>query len=232
MKHYFILILLLLTGCLVEQEIVVEQIIPEYEEVSEESEETINKLHWENLPVKYNIINEKVCGSYQSNKIKRAFDKIENATNKVVQFEKVDSGANIEISCTFIEDCYKKTVEITDDYILKSESICSFNRGIAFTKFLGNKIQSAHIEFVGLAGFSETTGRGASGFYIGSCGHENTEIHEILHTFGYNHLQGPASIMYFREDGVGYTLHKDDECKGSKKEIDQEIIDDSLDTYG
>lgn len=194
-----------------------------------------SSFRWEAVPVTYNILNEEECGSYQINKIRRAFDIIENATEGIVAFKLVRMNANIDISCSFIEDCYQSRTETRKEdgviYTTKYESICTYKRGVASITTLGDKIQTAHIEFVGLAGFAETIGKGASGFYIGSCGHENTEVHEILHTFGYNHVDDPNSIMYYKEDSVGYTIHQDDECQNSKKEIDKEIVDDLINIY-
>lgn len=194
-----------------------------------------SSFRWEAVPIKYNILNEEECGTYQANKIRRAFDIIENATEGIVAFKRVQMDANIDITCSFIEDCYESRTETRKEggviYTTKYESICAYKRGVATITTLGDEIQTAQIEFVGLAGFAETTGEGASGFYIGSCGHENTEVHEILHTLGYNHVDDPESIMYYKEDSVGYTLHQDDECKNSKKAIDKEIVDDLMDTY-
>ena len=94
-----------------------------------------------------------------------------------------------------------------------------------------NRKLKADIELIGLAGFAETTGKGASGFYIGSCGHSTTEIHEILHTLGYGHVDDEDNIMYYQEDSIGYTIQEEGACLGSKKYIDEEIIKDLVNIY-
>ncbi|MBW2982243.1 hypothetical protein KY343_05160, partial [Candidatus Woesearchaeota archaeon] len=193
-----------------------------------------DKLHWTHMPVTYFIINEEECGDYETRKIIKAFDEIENATDGAVYFEKTDKPADIDIHCSFLEGCYEYNVDIREEEgrIYKWESICSHEKGVArITKIKGNKILKAEIELIGLAGFAETTGKGASGFYIGSCGHSTTEIHEILHTFGYGHIDDEDSIMYFQEDAVGLTIQEEGQCIGSKKYIDEEISEDLIDIY-
>jgi len=192
------------------------------------------KLHWTHMPLTYFIVNEKECGSYEVNKIKKGFDAIENATNGVVRFEKTDRFADIDIYCSFLEGCYEYKVDIREEegVIYRQETICAHEKGIArITSVKGNRILKASIELIGLAGFAETTGKGASGFYIGSCGHATTEIHEILHTFGYGHIDDPKSIMYYKEDAVGLTIQEQGQCVGSKKYIDEEISLDLIRTY-
>ncbi|HLD40284.1 MAG TPA: matrixin family metalloprotease [Candidatus Nanoarchaeia archaeon] len=195
------------------------------------------KVQWENMPITYHIINEQDCGSYESRKIHHAFENIENATDKVVQFQKVDNkeDANIELTCKFIKDCYQKKIDIRKEegVIYESESICNHEAGVAtITHYEGFTIKKATIDLIGLAGFAETSGFGASGFYIGSCGHPSVEIHEILHTFGFGHTPSPESIMYYQAELVPYTLLQEGACVGSEKKIDQSIIDDLLFVYG
>lgn len=195
----------------------------------------LDKLHWTHMPITYFVVNEEECGSYEVNKIKKAFREIENATNSVVYFKKIDRPADIDITCSFLENCYEYKVDIRKEegVIYRYETICAHEKGIAqITKIKGNKILKADIELIGLAGFAETTGKGASGFYIGSCGHSTTEIHEILHTFGYGHVDDESSIMYYKEDAVGYTIQERGECLGSKKYIDEEITKDLVNLYG
>lgn len=194
--------------------------------------------HWTHMPVMYYIMNEKECGSYETNKIKKGFNKIEEVTNGIVSFKQIknSTSADIDIECTFIENCYNKVIDIEDfgDYYIKREyeTICNHKKGLAgIRKFYQNKILKAHIEFFGLAGFSETKFKGMSGFYIGSCGHPTTEIHEILHTFNYGHVDDENSIMYYAEDGVGYTVQEEGQCVGSLKDIDKDIVQDLITKY-
>ena len=193
-----------------------------------------DKLHWTHMPVTYFITNKEKCGSYESNKIKRAFNEIENTTNGIIYFEERDGPADIDITCSFLEDCYEYKVDIRKEegVIYRWETICSHKKGIAqIINIKGNKILKADIELIGLAGFAETTGKGASGFYIGSCGHSTTEIHEILHTLGYGHVDDEDNIMYYQEDSIGYTIQEEGACIGKRKYIDEEIIKDLVNIY-
>ncbi len=203
-------------------------------ELMEDEFYSIDKLHWAHMPVTYFIINEEECGEYETRKIQKAFDEIEDVTNDIVSFKKSDNPADIDIYCSFLENCYEYKVDIRKEegIVYRYETICEHKKGIAsIIKAKGNKILKAKIEMIGLAGFSETTGKGASGFYIGSCGHSTTEIHEILHTFGYRHIDDEESIMYFQEDAVGLTIQEEGACLGSKKYIDEEIIIDLVYIY-
>ena len=194
----------------------------------------LDDLHWTHMPITYFIVNEEECGSYEANKIKKGFDAIENVTEGVVSFKKIDMFADIDITCSFIENCYKYEVDIREEegIVYRYETICSHKKGIASIKNInGNKILKADIEMIGLAGFAETTGKGSSGFYIGSCGHPTTEIHEILHTFGYGHIDDEDSIMYYQEDAIGFTIQEEGACVGKRKYIDQEITEDLIEKY-
>jgi hypothetical protein len=212
---------------------VVDEIVEEIEEESIPEKLDTDKLHWANMPVTYSVVNEQECGSYETNKINRAFNEVSNATKGAVLFERVDGHANIEVSCSFLEDCYEKFTDIDDvtNSVTRYESICAHNRGVAQFIYIGNEIKNASINLVGLAGFSEQTRQGPSGFYIGTCGHINTEVHEILHTFGYGHVNDTRSIMYPTGDTVGLTIRKQGKCQESKKEIDKDIVKDLIDTY-
>jgi hypothetical protein len=243
-KILVLLILLLVSGCVyLEQEPleeIIEEVVVEPEQMIEEPEEIIpeqeivDKPHWTHLPITYYIANKEECGDYEVRKIERAFDEIENVTNGVVYFKEMDSSADIDFFCTFIEDCYEKKVDIRKEegVIYRYETICAHDRGRAqITQLQGYKILKARIEMIGLAGFAETEGEGASGFYIGSCGHPTTEIHEILHTFGYGHKDDENSIMYYQEDAIGYTIQDRGACLGKRKYIDQDIVDELVDVY-
>ncbi len=193
------------------------------------NQEELEDLRWDHMPVTYKIINEKECGTYEPAKIRRAFLEIEESTDRIVFFEEVDSSPDIEISCSFIEDCYEKTIDV-ENYgsfytTYETETICEHDAGYAeITDYSDDKILKAEIEFVGLAGFRETDNKGASGFLVGTCGHLNTELHEVLHVFGYEHTNDENSIMNPYGEGSLYKLREKDDCIGSKKEIDEEII--------
>ena len=193
------------------------------------------KVKWEKMPITYQIMNQDDCGDYETRKIHRAFERIQEATDKVVQFKEVIEDANIELTCKYIKDCYTKKIDIRKEegIVYEYEGICPHEAGVAqITHYEGFTIKKAKIDLIGLDGFAETSGTGASGFYIGSCGHPSVEIHEILHTFGFQHTPNPESIMYYQAELVPYTILQEGACIGSDKKIDQEIVDDLLFVYG
>lgn len=193
----------------------------------------IKKLHWPHMPVTYFMENEEGCGRYETNRIKKAFRDISNATGNAVVFAQAnDSGsADIEIRCTFIEDCYELSTDIYDDYVIRTETICHHPLGLARTIVQGNRLIKANIELFGLAGFAETKREGPSGFYVGTCGHTITEVHELLHALGYGHSEDNRSIMYSGADFFGLVTQKQGACQGSEKAIDASISEDLINTY-
>ena len=191
----------------------------------------VQKPHWTHMPISYSILNEKECGLYEATRIKRAFSDIMLATNNSASFQKVNNSADIEITCTFLENCYTTSVEITNEYVIRYETICGHRLGLAKTTVEGNRIINANIELAGLAGFAETKREGPSGFYVGTCGHTTTEIHELLHAFGYGHSEDNNSIMYSEADTFGLTTQKPGACQGSKRPIDKDIAEDLVSTY-
>jgi len=193
-------------------------------------------IKWASLPITYYVTNENKCGRFETRQIEKAFDRVTEATEGIVTFKKVDKPANIDVRCTLIEDCYSKSTDIQREgdtvVVYRYESICKHTLGIAqITELKGNQISKATIEIIGLAGFVETTGRGTSGFYVGTCGGTDIEVHEILHVFGYQHLDDPNSIMYYAGDVMGFTIREEGQCLMSKKEIDKVITDDLISTY-
>ncbi len=190
---------------------------------------------WQKMPITYQIINPQDCGDYETKKIELAFKRIQDATQGVVQFQPVQQDADINLTCKFIKDCYYKKIDIRKEegVIYKYEGICAHEAGVTtITSYQGFTLKKATIDLIGLAGFAETSGSGASGFYIGSCGHPTVEIHEMLHALGFGHVPDPQSIMYYQAELVPYTIQKEGACIGSDKQIDQKIVDDLLFTYG
>ncbi len=193
------------------------------------------KIWWGQMPITYALVNEEDCGGYETRKIAKAFQQIEDAAAGAVQFQKINASADIEITCKYIKDCYKKEIDIRKEegVIYKYESICAHAAGVAqITRMQGFMIKKAEIDIIGLDGFAETAGRGASGFYIGGCGHPTVEIHEILHTFGFGHSNDPESVMYHQTELVPYTIQQEGACIGSDKPISKDIIDELLLVYG
>ena len=192
----------------------------------------VDKPHWAHMPITY-YLNEKQCGPYEATRIKRALGSIINATNNAVTFKKVNSSvaADINVSCTFVENCYETSVDIYSDYVIRYETICKHELGLTKAIIEGNIITEADIGLFGLAGFAETKHEGPSGFYVGTCGHTITETHELLHAFGYHHSQDNNSIMYPDADVFGLITQQSGACKGSEKQIDKDIVEDMIKTY-
>ena len=194
-------------------------------------------MHWTHMPISYFIVNKKICGNYESNMIQKAFNEIENATKDIVYFKEINNtGADIKINCSFLENCYQHNIQVehSGDLIITTtnESICAHDKGRAqITESSNNKILKANIEMIGLAGFAETNYEGMSGFAVGSCGYPETEIHEILHAFGFGHVNNSKSIMSPESEGVGYTLYRPGECLESINSIDEDIVNSLIADY-
>lgn len=191
----------------------------------------VSKPHWTHMPLTYKILNDEECGRYETTRIRRAFSDLTNATNGAVYFAQLNDSADIQLTCIFIDDCYKRSVEIYPEYVIRYETICEHELGLTRTTAEENEISKAEIYLYGLSGFAETKREGPSGFYVGTCGHTDTEIHELLHAFGYRHSEDNSSIMYYKSDTFGLITHKAGDCEGGKREIDKSIVDDLIKTY-
>lgn len=169
----------------------------EYEEfMAKDMFSNVNKLHWRRMPLKYKFSDDHPCGITRKERILYGFLEIENSTNKTVSFVVADGNYDILIICndsrgdTIYEDDYK--------YTTLAEG------GIDY--YWENIIINATLQFYSLS----YTG----GYYPA------TEIHEILHGFGYGHNEDPCSIM---------SPYIGESCK--VKSIDEEIIKDLVETY-
>ncbi|MDP4012459.1 MAG: hypothetical protein Q8R00_02535 [Candidatus Nanoarchaeia archaeon] len=199
----------------------------------QETQDTNNGLYWDHMPISYYITNEEECGSYETSQIKDAFNKIQSDTSNIISFKKIKEPADINVTCSFIKDCYieHREAEYLGDVIIvnKYTSVCNHTAGLAqITNLEGNKIINAQINLIGLYGFAETTPKkgAVSGFAKTSCGHINTELHEILHVFDYDHVNDINSIMSPSGD-----QYLDNNCLNTRKEIDIWILQDLIKRY-
>ena len=154
------------------------------------------------MPITYKI--EKGCED-KIEKINHAMEIISNSTGNAITFKESDS-PDLKISCSFLENCYENKVERRWFWVVTTEAICQHEAGTAkIDKIKGDKIIQASINLVKIEKEDNCS--------------EN-EIHEILHTFGYNHNDNPESIM-FPEKAASF-------CN---ENIDENLIEDIINTY-
>ena len=144
----------------------------------------VKEPHWTHMPVTYSISGE--CTEEPA--IRNAFKIIENSTDSVVNFKEIkdnnkNTESDIKILCSFVENCYEKKQETRWFWIITTEAICEHEAGEAQIKRLrGNKILQAEINLKQIPEIQE------------NC--SEVVIHELLHTFNYEHSENPESIMY------------------------------------
>jgi len=134
---------------------------------------TIEGIYWDHMPITWNFDNKEVCGDYQANRIERAFNAIQEETNNIIQFKKVEGNArDITVYC-------EKNLPV-------SESPGFYITGETKSRVDGNKIVGGDIYFYNTGKYT----------YSGGCvSYPNTEIHEILHLFGFKHVDERFHIM-------------------------------------
>ena len=152
--------------------------------IKQESNISSDKIHFREMPIKYyiysmndsdNFINYTECSEIKYFNIHKAFDVIENATNKTVNFREItyeekNSNPDIINDNTIRIEC--KDYKSTGDYIVEGE---------AGPATIGNIIVTGEITLYHNG--------------LDSKGVDYAEIHEILHVFGYQHVTDRASIM-------------------------------------
>jgi hypothetical protein len=128
---------------------------------------------WASFPLSYYFTNESVCGDYQANRMKRAFEIIKNQTNGAISFIENNNTGNINIIC--LTDY--RTGEVLGAYTSGEGSYISSGSTIT-----GGQINILHM---------------GAGRYSGGCANfPNIEIHEIMHTFALQHSNISSSVMY------------------------------------
>ncbi len=172
----------------------------------------IKEPHWSYMPLTYSF-DENCVGSI-IDRIYWSFQEIENRTGKVVKFQEGNNNTDI----TFI--CHKESSVEAINEILEV-----FTYGLAKTQIYGNLIISAKIEFWGV---SETTRPISCNKY------PRLELHEILHTFGFEHISHPYSIMRpYSSDCVARDdwVTRDGRTFQPIDKIDDEIITKLIEIY-
>ena len=152
----------------------------------------IKTPHWTHMPITYSI-DKKQCES-QLNNIKKAFNNIQESTNSIVSFQEVQNNGDIEITCSFLENCYEERTERRWFWIITTEAICSHKSGKAqITKLRENKIINAKINLINLKEKQN------------NCT-ENI-LHEILHVFDYSHKQDNSSIIISKKRIINKNIY-------------------------
>jgi len=126
------------------------------------------------LPISYSISNN--CSDYMKYRIRDAFLELFSETNSILFFIEVPSGGNIDINCSI------------------SNSLSFYDIGGTYTAGeayvgVGGYFINNSIDFYNLKSRAET-------YMMGACSkYPDTEIHEILHVFGFKHNLDEGSIM-------------------------------------
>jgi hypothetical protein len=167
--------------------------------------ETSSQLHFSHVPIIYKFSQENFCESDRISRIKLALEEISKETNKTVSFTE---GDNPDI----IFNCYKyynKDSKGDFNYETLGEGGIINESGQVILGSVVNFYASLH----------------SSGYF------PFTEIHEILHAFGFDHYDKPCSIMY-PEENSEFKYNNKDICYNRRNPtIDPEIIDQLIDTY-
>ena len=126
-----------------------------YEEIHEQKLVSKNQL-----PITYHI--SYYCSDYMKERIRGAFDILEEEVDYILSFSEIQEYPDIEISCT-----------------LSSEGEV-YTAGEATLGVIGQSVEGSEINFYNLKSKVEV-------YSMGACYGPDTEIHEILHTFGFDH---------------------------------------------
>lgn len=168
---------------------------------------------WDHMPLTYSF--DEGCVGPILDRIRWAFEEIENSTSNIVSFRKVEFGADILFMC------YEDQLDLGDGEI---------TLGYAEPYYYGYIIDSATISF----GSVSESKRPQSCIY-----YPYLELHEILHVFGYEHNDDNThSIMYPLEEGckqfpeelTKVTVNGNSFVPGYK--IDDDIVRDLIQKYG
>jgi len=172
--------------------------------------------HWTHMPLTYSI--NYSCGKIESEKIRGAFNKLIIDSKTLSFIERAP--ADIEITCSFLKDCYKKTYGVS--------SVCPHRLSNVQIEYSADgNFNGAKIEFIGVVDLS-----GNNNFIERDCGHLNRELHAILQTFGYSISGSEASIMYILEENFPGRSNFDlKTCERPTEEIDLTILADLRTKY-
>ncbi|HLC31757.1 MAG TPA: hypothetical protein VJK51_03745 [Candidatus Nanoarchaeia archaeon] len=144
------------------------------------------------VPVTYSFVentqeNERECFSYERDRVRLAFEVLENETDGAVRFSESENG-RIEVRC----------------YVLKSEGYHLVS-GEGSSTVIGGEIVGGTLRL----------------YTTRNCGvWPDVEIHELLHIFGFGHIDDRTSIMY------------PEQLKCDLGSVDGEIVQELKEVYG
>jgi hypothetical protein len=139
-----------------------------------------DQIHWSHIPITYSLENQKDCGSQEIQRIKRAFEVIKNETDGKVSFIETNTLGDIQITC------HKASVEY--DWSKNSEGY----RALAESTYYLEEDTYPKVISYGTIDFYDTLENRVSS----NCKtYPDTEIHEILHLFGFDHVNEKYNIM-------------------------------------
>ena len=129
-----------------------------------------NLAYWDHMPLTYNLL--ECPNEYEINRIRNAFQLVQNETDNAVRFLEVNGSSDI------ISLCHREYKE--------GETEGMFESGDAEIKVSGDLIVSGTLNFNSVR----------EGYYPGGCvDYPAVEIHEIIHVLGLGHTSRNISIM-------------------------------------
>lgn len=162
-----------------------------------------NKTHFRYMPIKYYIYssvdgeNYTNCSQINYYNLHKAINEFENATNHSITFKEI-TNQELLLDKNILEDnaikIYCDNYKWGDGYILA---------GTGGSSSQGNIIKTGTVNLYHNG--------------IDTKGIDSTQLHELLHVFGYEHINNNQSIMNPINQG--------------KIKIDKEIVSDLMDTY-
>lgn len=160
-------------------DIVTNDVYPETEIIWIEEEPEFKIASKEELPISYSISNG--CSDYMKTRIRQSFDAIHDETDSVLSFIEAND-ADIKIDCSLITG-------YTSHYLMSGVV------GEATIGVIGYLSPESEISFYNFLDKYDAREMGACDDYF------DLEIHEILHTFGFDHNSNRRSIMAAEGEG-------------------------------